>query len=319
MKLRVVILGLVMGLTSCNEAKKINLAIPDKVKIKKEGKHQQLPGTKIFIVGPENYELIGSLIRFQKDDSTFIQAVETPVNFTEQKAKGIQAFEEAKGLSSSYQKEFKLGDYDAFLIYGPDNKRPGCDQILLLFGDKEFGAMIVGEIPRNNEKTRQEVLAALLTAYVDKSATADYSALQNFTVDVSKSEFRFFRNASQTFLYTIDGKGDFNIPFQDEIMIMTLPPMDNFDARKAYAQSMIQRYKNDGISIPDFEEKEIKINSESAYEITFTGEFQGKSVKVYQVVTGDNKATILFCGLAYTRQEELFEQFKDVAQTLRTK
>jgi len=336
MKLTAFILGLAITLTSCNGNKqsakndlqptdkveiKNDLHIPDKVEIKKEGKHQQFPGTRVFIVNPADYLLIPSLIRFQKNDNTYIQAVEIPkVSYADKKASMEQAFENAKsnGLIPYYQKEFKLGEYDAYLVYGPDYK-PNLDQMVLIFGDNDFTVMIAGELPRNDDKARQEIVSALLTAYLDKSVTPDYSALANFTIDVSKSDFKFNSNVSQIFFYTIDGQGDPQNNVENNIMVATYPPLANFDALKANAQSMIERYKNSGFNIPTFEEKEIKINGIRAYEITFTGSVQGKSVKVYQVELGNDKATIQFLGMAYDRQEELFKQFKDIAQTLRIK
>lgn len=324
MKLTAFILGLAITLTSCNgnrQSAKNDLQIPDKVEIKKDGKHQQFLGTRVFIVNPEDYLLIPSLIRFQKNDDTYIQAVEIPkVSYTNKKASMEQAFENAKsnGLIPYYQKEFKLGEYDAYLIYGPDYK-PDLDQMVLIFGDNDFTVMIAGELPRNDDKARQEIVSSLLTAYLDKSVTPDYSALANFTIDVSKSDFKFNSNMSQLFFYTIDGQGNPQNNAENTIIVTTYPPLANFDAVKANAQSMIERYKNEGFNIPEFEEKEIKINDVSTYEITFTGSVRGKSVKVYQVELGNDKATLLFCGMAYDRQNELFKQFKDIAQTLRIK
>ena len=130
---------------------------------------------------------------------------------------------------------------------------------------------------------------------------------------------KFNSNASRVFYYTIGGQGNPQNNTINNITVATLPPMENFDARKANAQSIIQRFKNSGISIPTVEEKEININGISAYEITFTGNFQGQSMKIYQVELGDDKTTLLFCGTAYDRQDELLKQFKDIAQTLRIK
>lgn len=325
MKLTTLIFGIAIILTSCNgkgQQNKSDLQIPDIVSIKKDGKHQQLPGTRVFIVNPEGYLLFPSIIRFQKNDNTYIQAIESPkTSYTNQKANVKQSLEAArsKGLSVYYQKDFTLGEYDAYFVYGADNNT-NLDQMVLIFGDDDFLVMIVGQLPSDDDKARQEVLSALLTTYLDKSVKPDYSALANFTLDVSKSEFKFNSNMSQIFYYTINGQGDpINNSFENQILVMTLPSMENFEARKAYAQSMIQRYKNNGISIPTFEEKEIIIDDVNAYEITFTGSSQGKSVKIYQVVLGDNKATLLFCGMAYDRQDELFKQCKDIAKTLKTK
>jgi len=160
MKLTAFILGLVITMTSCNGNKqptKNDLHIPDKVEIKKEGKHQQFPGTRVFIVNPEGYSLIPSLIRFQKNDDTYIQAIESPnMSYTKYKSRFEQEYEIAKsnGHIPYYQKEFKLGDYNAHLFYCSDNK-PNLDQMLLIFGNNEFTVLVGGELPSNDDKARQ--------------------------------------------------------------------------------------------------------------------------------------------------------------------
>jgi hypothetical protein len=325
MKNTTFLLSLLLSLTNCKgplQTNKIDLNVPDKVEIKKEGNRNQFPGTRVFIKTPNDYFLIPSLIRFQKDNDTYIQAEESPkTNYTEQKTSILKASETAKlhGSTVYYQKEFKLGDYDAFIIYGSDNK-PNLDEMVLTFGDSEFAVMVVGKLQHNNTRDRQEVLSALLTIYLNKSSVPDYSALSNYTLDLSHSEFKFNSNMSQVFYYTINGQGDpVNNPFENVIIVMTLPSMESFEARKDYSKSMIQSYKKNGVLIPTFDEKEIEINGERAYELTFPGSFQGRSAKVYQIVLGDSKATILFCGTAYDKQDYLIEQFKSIAQTLKTK
>ena len=54
-------------------------------------------------------------------------------------------------------------------------------------------------------------------------------------------------------------------------------------------------------------------------EITTSGKYKGKSVQLYQVILGDNKATIIFLGMIYDQQNELFKQCENVAQTLKIK
>ncbi|MEI6124100.1 MAG: hypothetical protein WCQ95_10800 [Bacteroidota bacterium] len=324
MKIIVLILGFVFTLPSfvLGQSEKENLNIPDKIVIKKSSKYLQFPGTRVFILNPKGYILISSLIRFQKDNDTYIQAAEFPtISYLKQKASIQKSFEETKtkGLKSYYQKEFKLGDYDAFLVYGADNK-PNLDQMVLVFGDNDFIVLVSCEMPANNELARKEILSALLSTYLDKTVKPDYSALVNFTIDVSKSNFKFNCHASQNFYYTINGLGDpVNNPFENQIIVSTLPSMKNTQERKEYALSMIQEYEKFGLTIPSFNQQEIIINGASAYEITFSGIYKGKSSKVYQIVLGDDKATILFCASAYDRQDELMKQFKNIAKSLKIK
>jgi hypothetical protein len=325
MKLAILFLGFLIIFTSCQDKghqTKTDLNVPDKVKIKKDNKYQQFPGTRIFIVNPPGYILIPSLVRFQKANGNYIQALEIPnADFRKEKNSIKQEIESAKskGITVYYNKGFKLGNYDAYLVYSEDSN-PNLDRMTLLFGDSSFGAIVIGEMPRNDDKARREILSALMTTYLDKSIKPNVSDIANYSIDVSKSEFKYNKNISQIFYYTIHGQGDpINNSFVDNFIVVTLPTMESFEARKTYAQSMIQRYKNNGIYISTSNSKEVEINDLKAYETILNGNYQGKPVLIYLVILGDNKATILFCGSAYNRQDELLKQFEGIAQTLKIK
>ena len=102
-------------------------------------------------------------------------------------------------------------------------------------------------------------------------------------------------------------------------MIASLPSMKDKNAIRTYATDMINRYKSSGMEIPTYIGNDITLNGKYAYEITFNGSFKGKANSVYQVVTGDSNATILFVGSAYDRQEQLIKQIKAISQTLQIK
>ena len=194
MKQILLMLGLVIIFTSCNGGKqsKVDLQIPDKVIVSKSEKHQHFKGTRVFMAVPEGYFPLISLIRFQKNDNTYIQTVESPhTNYLEHKESIIHSLNENSSngrLKTYYQKEFKLGDYDALLVYGA-NSFPDEDIMTLLLGDKDFYVMVVGIFPNNDDIAKQEVLSALLSVYYDKSADPDYSSLENFMIDMSNSPF----------------------------------------------------------------------------------------------------------------------------------
>ena len=119
-----------------------DLDIPDQVNMKKTAKHQLFPGSRVSAVIPPEYRLVNSLGRFQKDDSTFIQVLESPVtNFDIQKSVITKSFDEAvksgKTAKYYYKKEFRFGKYDAILYYGPD-LIPNHEEIAVCFGDKTF-------------------------------------------------------------------------------------------------------------------------------------------------------------------------------------
>ena len=189
------ILYLVLNIVSwsCNAQNQYDLAIPDKVTIDKGKSTTKFPGTNTFLSKPDGYVLTKQLLRFQKNEGTYIQMMQFPVasNF-ETKRKEMDNYLQTGVASGKLQKEyykknFKLGDYDALLYYGRDDTKPGFEQIVLLFGDNSFVNMALGEIPANQPAGRKEILSELLSMYVDKSVPVDPTELANFTLNTNPS------------------------------------------------------------------------------------------------------------------------------------
>ncbi len=326
----------ICNLTSCDVKQKPNknitsdndtqsapaLNIPDKVEVNKDKGQIQLPGTHLFVSQPEGFKLLPEMVRLQKSDDVYIHFVETfGVSYYERKPDVMKAFDDAKdlGLIPYLQKEFKLGDYDAFIIYGADNK-PYLDQIVMMFGDNDFSVMIAGALIRNDNKSKQQIADALQTIYVDKSAKVDYESLSNFTIDLSKSDFKFNRNMSSIFYYTKGGAGDpLNDPFLDQIMVMPLPAV-TYEKRVEFAEDVLPRYARSGMTpVSEVSRKEVEINGMKGYEITFDTNYMNKPMKVYILVTGDNKATISYTGMANNDIDKTFKQIEQISKTLKSK
>jgi hypothetical protein len=222
-------------------------------------------------------------------------------------------------LKPYYQKDFVLGEYEAFLVYGPDVESAGFDQMLLIFGDNDYQVMVLGEVESNDSQTAKEILSALLTAYVDKSAIPDYTSVAAFTMDISHSDFKYHSNNSSIFNYTVNGKAIDNNTNGDQIMVVSFPPLRSLDERKRPMNSIIQRQINAGMSIDHAQEKALVINGLNAYELTFSGTVKGQQYKSYAVVLGNNNATVVFQGVILANQDKLFRQCQDIAQSLKIK
>ncbi len=302
-----------------------DLAIPAVVAVDKASSATRCPGTNSFIRQPVGYTLNKQLIRFQKKEGTYIQLMQIPIvsNF-EVKRKELEDYTqrvvaEGKLEKEYYKKEFKLGDYDAFLIYGKDDKKDGFEQMVLLFGDNTFVNMVMGEFPADQPLVRKEILDGLLSMYVDKTVPIDPTELANFSINTNNTAFAFFGSASQMFYYTVGGKGDpIQNPYESEIMVQALPAMEE-EGLRSYAIKMIYNYRLMGMRIPTYSGKDTTINGQYAYQITFEGSFNGKKNNAYQVVTGNQNGSVLLLGGLYDRREELMPQVRAIVATLRLK
>lgn len=311
---------------SCHGQIKNDLGIPDIVNIDKGKATQKFPGTNVFINCPPDCLVQNQIIRFQHAGDTYIQLLRFPgpqiSNFEAEKRELERyittAISEGRMGKEYYKKEFTLDGYKALLIYGPA-KKPG-EEMLLLFGDTHATTMAVAAFPEAMPAIRQEVLNGLLSLYVDKSAAIDPNAGMNFTVDLSRTQFKYVGAASPYFYYTVDGKGDpAQAPFLDRIGIMGLPTLKDKEQIKTFAINIIDQYKSKGMDIPSYSGKEVMINGNYAYEISFESSLKGRKCSMYQVVTGDAKGSILFVGGLYDRVDELMPQIKAIAQTVKIK
>jgi hypothetical protein len=311
---------------NCHGQTKNDLGIPDVVNIDKGKATQKFPGTNVFINCPPDCLVQNQIIRFQHAGDTYIQLLRFPgpqISNFEAEKRGLErqiasAVSDGSMGKEYYKKEFILGGYKALLIYCPD-ERPR-EEILLLFGDTHSTSMALGAFPPAMPAIRQEVLNGLLSLYVDRSNAADPTAGMTFTVDLSHTQFKYIGAASPYFYYTVDGKGDpAQAPFLDRIGIMGLPALKDKEELKAFAINIIEEYKNKGMDIPGYSGKEVMINGNYAYEISFECSLKGRKCSMYQVLTGDTKGSVLLLGGLYDRVDELMPQIKAIAQTLKIK
>ena len=303
---------------------KKDLGIPDVVEVDGIKATTKFPGTNFFIQIPMDYTLEKQLLRFQKDGDTYIQLTQFPVHadFGPKRMQLEKYFADAvasgKIDQEYYKKEFRLGGYQALLYYAKDNK-PLQEQIILMFGDSSFFAMALGEFPSYKPALRQEILNGLLSIYVNETIAVNPNELANFTLDLSHTEFKFCNVASNNFYYTVGGKGN---PVQDEssdmVLVQGLPAFESKEKIQANAIRMLDNYRKMGIEVPKYVGKDTIINGNYAYEILFEGFVKGRKSEVFQIVTGNEKGSVLFMGVLSNRMD-LMPQVKSIASSLKIK
>ncbi len=318
-----ILLLLCFILASCKGQKKTDLHIPDQVAVKPSSTVRQFPGTGVFITLPSGYKLVEDLGHFQKNDNTHVLAHEYyGESFSALKPAILKSIEiERDGRTENaiyYKKEFKLGAYDAVLVLEGDIQ-PNRENLVLLFGDDEFCAMLTSNIPVNNTATRDEVLKALLTTYEDKTARPDPVAMANYTLDVSGTEFKYVNYTGDTYWYSVGGKGDLRRDiFLDRITVEGMPNVsDSF--LKELALNLVSANQETGVEISALHQQETRHKGNYAFEISYKCVTQGRTGTVYMLSTQNDKSSVLFEAYIYDRQEELMAQVKKIAATLTIK
>ncbi|KUJ61954.1 hypothetical protein AR687_10375 [Flavobacteriaceae bacterium CRH] len=322
MKKKLILLFISLFLFSCESQIDRDLKIDNEIDSKTEN-NQKFTGTRISIQKPNDYEFVDKLLRIQKNAATYIQVAEIPnSNFNDSKSKIKKNYEDAI-LSGNlpkefYKKEFKFNGNDAILYYGADKKNKS-EQIAFSFGDNEFAVSVYAVFPENDIKTREEILKTIFTIKLNKEQKTESQNIQNFTLDINKTEFVYAGNMSQIFVYNLNGKIDPNNVFENQILVSVLPKANGIETLKNYSLDMIQRHKKSGIEISNMTEKEIFDKNYFGYEIYFEGNYKGKSNKVYQLVIGNENGSVNYCGIVYDRKDELMKQVKLISKTLKLK
>lgn len=310
-------------IASCSFAQTVDLNIPDKVEAKKTDRHTQFTGTKVFMIKPEGYELDSVLGKFVRDDSTYIQS----------KLKATEGFEKFKNEIKQdlkhdkskgflyYSKEFKFSTYDALLFFEADVQRANIDLINILYGNDKIAGNVRGYFKHNDEQAKQEILAALLSTYVDNTITEDPTVNEPYTIDVTHTRFKYNCSTDKTTYYTVDGLGDARkTPTMNSFHVVSVyPPATDYESLKKTNKTYADLYKSKGVTITDYAENQILISNQNASEILFTCTYKGTSYKVYQVAINAGKRILLFCGLTTSNFTEMINEFKNVVQTIKVK
>lgn len=315
--------GFCFAFVCCLAQTKKELYIPDRIQMVKQSGHELLPGTRVFVVRPKGYQLAEKLIRCQKNDNTYFQVLEIQsINFEVRKPAIMKEYDDAirsgKLPPMYYRREFKFGNYAAMIFYAGD-PMSNIEQIVLAFGNKDFGVIATGQMLANDKISRDEILKALLSLYVDEGKKSDPTVLANYTLDVSNTSFAYAGNASPVYFYTVGGKSDLSDPYQNQILVQTLPAMKDAAALKAHSLRMLDHYKTSKIKILNYHGRDITINGKYAHEITFVGTFEGKAVTTYQIVTGNDKTSVVLAGNVFGKHPELITQIKKIARSLKVK
>jgi hypothetical protein len=324
MKLNACLIFVMCLFTKCNSYSQTQttvLNVPDSVAIKINNGQTQLYGTHIFLSVPQGFNFNFSTNRLEQNDSTYIKAVETPdASYSDKYNRFTEVIREesAKGFETYFQKEFILQNKKAIILHGLDKSKT-TEQIILLFGDEVSSTMLLSRFAVNDELNKSKILRSLLSAYKSDSATLNVSDVQNFTIDMLDTKFKYNSTTLQMFFYTINGLGDPTSRIDDVIIIGQMQPMENDELVKEKAHSMIEIYRKVGININSFTEDSITIDNKTAFTITLRGKLKEQNVLIYGMAIGNTNSTILYQAIAYHNHETYLEQFKRIGKTLRLK
>lgn len=232
--------------------------------------HQQVKGSKLFLIPPESFAVATQFQGFQDFDrsaSLLVAIIETPAEsiinaFTEEALKG-------QGVKMLQRAEITLNGMPGLFITG-EQKGFGTtfNKYILVFGDENFTALVNGMYPKEDAKELDKLVidAMRSTVYVDDADNNPLDAL-NFTIDTEGTKMQYGSMFSGSVLFSVDGK----VPPQSEdktnfTISQSVNPSFYLD-EKSFCIQRLKKLPYQDITFREEEIEEVTIDSLHGYTI----------------------------------------------------
>ena len=317
-KIKLVLNFLLILTTFVSCGQKSNIDFPNQIKTTKTNKHIRVKGTKVYGLIPADFQYIKELARYQKNDNLYVQIIESNASsFIEAKPNFTKESIEAKGAKIDILNNIQLNEFEAIYGEGP-SKYPNETKLMLIFGNESFVVMVVGVCKVTDSEGKKELQEIFKSIYYDKALQVDPMELANFEFDQTITNFKYAMTASNTFMYTENGKNDAQNPFANTLQIQVMTQMAEEKAEN-YANDLPWRYEKNGIQLDSKTITKTKINNHTAYVLETKIKYDSKDGVMYQAVLLFDNTTILFAANAYKDLDSYLTKFKKTAETIKIK
>ncbi|MGX5817063.1 hypothetical protein ACWKWU_02645 [Chitinophaga lutea] len=323
---RLLLLLLLSGLlaTGCNPFhRKQALNIPDSVTVTPSDRHIQIAGTQVFFVPPRNLRPDSSGVKFlisPKSNITFI--INSNVGFATLRETQIDPLVQQQKqkpfveLISSHNR-FLMGKDSAVIVYVRDFKL-GTGKIYFAAGSNTRGVMAICTFPNGQSAMRDEILASLLTVYIDSTVTIDYEAICPFTIETEGTPFQFFSRDNERTYYTHETGSETPayLTAVVPIRVAMLTDKDFEDALVGYYKTIKRETKLEPTSV---DTRPLTIDGHKAIESTCRMDLPDGPRLLYAVFVSDGKQTIALAGAVPADDKQLYKALKKLAATIHLK
>ena len=169
-----------------------------------KGEPINIPATRVILTPPPGFRLTKTFPGFQKNDNCGINVMDLAGgNFNINAGDMSRESLEQKGVTVNEYKDTTIGGYPAkFAIV---LSQPGITSMMEVFGDSSFSVLLMGTYPSNDRVTASGMRESFFTVRYDKSLKVDALGSARFTIDDSKSRFKFSTLGANNYVYTPDG------------------------------------------------------------------------------------------------------------------
>ena len=284
----------------------------------KTDKHINIPGTRLYIIPPAGFKVATSFMGLEKGKSCSLQVFDLVGGdfYTNAATFSKKAFEKLGAKVLDY-KEFKINGFPAKYVFMQSTV--DVKNINFVFGDNTFSTMVAATFPSIDDKTAEQLQHAIKTIYYDKNLKNDPFATAAFTLNDSKSVFKFAKSSAGLFMYSIGGVDKQSYDNEPFIIVTTLPK-DQSTTVKAVSEALVSGLERNGLTDKELKNISTKaVNGQPAYETEVYCKMEGKNSLIYQLVVAGKDKIVAIQGIAKSDFDRYLKEFKNLARTIKMK
>lgn len=283
-----------------------------KVKGLETSDHVQIPGTRVHIIPPSDFQIASSFTGL-KNGSSVIEVYDLPggAYSTLSEDFTVEKFAQ-QGLQIISAEETRVDGFAARLITIRHNEQHAG--LTVVFGDHTFSVIVVSNFSLQDPASLDQIKKSILGIRYGTGETNDGLHSAAFKLDNAKSAFHYDKRSANTFYYRKSNPAD------NSYFTVTQLSWDYSTTPSTIASLMLGEMKKYGLANPDVRKKSArKINGHRAFESEIYALRQGEKCLVYQAVVVHNSHAIVIHGFGNTDFRKNRQQFRKLAHSVRFK
>ena len=207
---------------ACRQADDSRNPFPNEIRNSKLKTHVNIPGTRVFLVPPKGFKISSTFKGLEKGDITRIEVTDLDgTNFSITAPTFSKDQIEQAGYPVLEFKELTVNGFPAKMAFL--RGRNSIRVYGFVFGDSTFSTIIWAVFDGREGATRDQVRRALLSVYYDTSMNLNSYAPAVFTLDDSKSKFKFAKSEDGRNIYSLRGIAKKDYKDEPYVVAVNLP------------------------------------------------------------------------------------------------
>lgn len=278
----------------------------------KTAKHQNIPGTRVFIIPPAGFTPSSSLPALESEDEGLIQAMDmdggnfhinaaniSPENYA---AAGVEVFD--------YQ-ETEVNGFPAKMAFVQAD--PQTKMFNLVFGDSTFSVNVMGLFPTESAAMGEKIKTALASIFYDKSFKVDLFSIVPFKLDDSGSLFKFAHSFTSSFVYSLGGiKKD---SYKGEPFMTVVPMPREGETLQQLGDGMANITESRSVRNVDSSD----VNGLPSLRREIHGTMNGEAIHIYQHIVAIGRDAVVIQGITEKDFNKFLPEFKKLSNTIRAR